>query len=552
MNSSTRAHETSLAIAQAAELREIVDVAADLGLEPDELEPYGRFKAKVPLEALERRRGAAQGRLVCMTAITPTPAGEGKTTTAIALTDALWKLGARAALCLREPSLGPVFGAKGGAAGGGHAQVVPMEDINLHFTGDIHAIGAANNLLAAMLESHLMQGNELGIDPLTVTWRRCVDMDDRALRSIVVGLGGPKNGLPRETGFDITAASEVMAVVSVANDLDDLRRRLAAVTVAHTRDGRPVTAEDLHAAGPMTVLLKDAMKPNLVQTLEGRPAFVHSGPFANIALGTSSLIADRLGLALADYVVTESGFGADMGFEKFADIACRNGGLKPAAVVVVASVKAIRHHGGGSLEAGAANLAHNIGIVRRLGWAPVVAVNAFGDDDVVDLQRVRELALEAGAYAAEVSDGFGRGGAGALDLAEVVLEAATEPHAPRAVYPLDASIEEKLAAVATEVYGADAVELTAEAKRDIAALTEQGLDVLPVCMAKTPLSLSHDPALPGVPSGYALPIRGVRAYTGAGWLVAFCGDVLTMPGLPADPAAAHIDVDDDGRTVGLW
>src|SRR5262245_58528474 len=547
MASTSHTHARSLAIAQSAELREITDVAADLGLEPDELEPYGRFKAKVPLSALERRAGTAQGKLVCVTAITPTPAGEGKTTTAITLVDALWRRGARAALCLREPSLGPVFGAKGGAAGGGRAQVVPMEDINLHFTGDIHAIGAANNLLAAMLETHLMQGNTLGIDPSTITWRRCVDMDDRALRSIVVGLGGKKNGLPREAGFDITAASEVMAILSVANDLTDLRRRLGAITVGLTHDGAPVTAEDLRAAGAMTVLLKDALKPNLVQTLEGRPAFVHCGPFANIALGTSSLVGDRLGLAVADYVVTESGFGADMGFEKFADIACRNGGREPAAVVVVSTVKALRHHGDGSLEAGAANLAHNIRIVRKLGWTPVVAVNAFDGDDPADLERLRTLALEAGAFAAEISDGFRSGGAGALELAEVVLEAAAEPRAPQAVYALDAPIEEKLGAIAREIYGAAGLELSVQARRDIADLTARGLDVLPVCMAKTPASLSHDPSLRNVPTGFSLPIRRLRAYTGAGWLVAFCGDVLTMPGLPADPAAAQIDRSEERR-----
>jgi formate--tetrahydrofolate ligase len=543
---------TSLEIAQAAEPRDIADVAADLGLDADELEPYGFFKAKVPLEALERRAGTTEGKLICVTAVTPTPAGEGKTTNAIALTDALWQLGARAALCLREPSLGPVFGAKGGAAGGGRAQVIPMEEINLHFTGDLHAIGAANNLLAAMLESHLMHGNELGIDPSTITWRRCLDMDDRALRSIIVGLGGAKNGIPRETGFDITAASEVMAVLSVASDLSDLRRRLGAITVGLTHEGEPVTAEDLHAAGPMTVLLKAALNPNLVQTLEGRPAFVHCGPFANIALGTSSIVADRLGLALADYVVTESGFGADMGFEKFADIACRQGGLEPAGVVIIATVKALRHHGDGSLDDGAANLAHHIGIARRLGWAAVVAINAFDDDDLFDLHRVRHLALEAGAYAAEISDGFRQGGAGALALAEAVLHAAAEPQAPRVLYPLDAPIEKKMSAIAIGAYGADGVELAAEAKRDVAALAARGLGDLPVCMAKTPLSLSHDAALRNVPRGYTLPIRRVSAYTGAGWLVAFCGDVLTMPGLPADPAAAHIDIDQDGRTVGLW
>jgi formate--tetrahydrofolate ligase len=545
-------HATSLAIAQAAKPREIEDVAADLGLEPDELEPYGHFKAKIPPAALERRTGAPQGKLVCVTAITPTPAGEGKTTTAISLADGLWRLGTRAALCLREPSLGPVFGAKGGATGGGRAQIVPMEEVNLHFTGDIHAIGAANNLLAAVVESHVMHGNELGIDPPTITWRRCLDMDDRALRSIVVGLGGAKNGEPRETGFDITAASEVMAVLSVARDLFDLRRRLGAITVAHTDAGRPVTAEDLHAAGAMTVLLKDALKPNLVQTLEGRPAFVHCGPFANIALGTSSLVADKLALSLADIVVTETGFGADMGFEKFVDIACRLGELEPAAVVLVASVKALKHHGNGSLDAGAANLARHIELVLRLGWEPIVAVNAYTDDELADLNHVRELALDAGAQAAEIADGFRLGGEGTLALAGAVLRAATRPRTPRALYSLEAPIEQKLLRIATRAYGADGVDLSAEAKRDIDALTAQGLDRLPVCMAKTPLSLSHDQELRNAPTGFNLPIRGLRPYTGAGWLVAFCGNVLTMPGLPSDPAAAHIDVDEEGRTVGLW
>ncbi len=548
MVTATDAHATSLAIAQAAELREIADVAADLGLEPDELEPYGRFKAKVPYVA----RGEEPGKLVCVTAITPTPAGEGKTTTAISLTDGLWQLGQRTALCLREPSLGPVFGAKGGAAGGGRAQVVPMEDINLHFTGDIHAIGAANNLLAAMLEAHVLHGNELGIDPSTITWRRCLDMDDRALRSVTVGLGGAKNGEPRDTGFDITAASEVMAVLSVSRDVFDLRSRLGAITVAHTVEGEPVTAEDLHAAGAMTVLLKDALKPNLVQTLEGRPAFVHCGPFANIALGTSSLVADALALSLADFVVTESGFGADMGFEKFVDIACRDGDLQPAAVVLVATVKALKHHGGGSLAAGASNLTRHVELVRRLGWEPVVAVNAYADDALADLHRVRELALDAGARAAEIADGFRLGGEGTLALAGAVLRAATRPRAPHPLYSLEAPIEEKLTKIARRGYGAVDIELSDEAKRDIAALTAEGLSGLPICMAKTPLSLSHDPALLNAPNEFTLPIRRLRAYTGARWLIAFCGDVLTMPGLPADPAAIHIDIDQDGRTVGLW
>jgi formate--tetrahydrofolate ligase len=543
-------HTDSLAIAQAAELREIADVAADLGLEQDQLEPYGRFKAKVPPDNLLAR--PQRGKLVCVTAITPTPAGEGKTTTAISLADALWLLGTRAALCLREPSIGPVFGAKGGAAGGGRAQVVPMEDINLHFTGDLHAIAAANNLLAAMVDAHVLHGNELGIDPATITWRRCLDVDDRALRSVVVGGGDPKNGEARSTGFDITAASEVMAVLSVAGDLGDLRRRLGAITVARTFDGRPVTAEDLRAAGAMTVLLKEALKPNLVQTLEGRPAFVHCGPFANIALGTSSLLADRLALSLADVVVTECGFGSDMGFEKFVDIASRLGELEPAAVVLVASAKALKHQGDGSLEAGAANLARHIELVCRLGWEPVVAVNAYADDSLAELYRICRLALDAGARDAEIADGFRLGGRGALSLAGAVLRAATLPRRPRPLYRLDASIEEKLEKVARRGYGASGVELSEQARCDIGALTAQGLGELPICMAKTPLSFSHDPSLQNAPSGFTLPIRAVRAYTGAGWLVALCGDVLTMPGLPADPAATNVDIDVDGRTVGLW
>jgi formate--tetrahydrofolate ligase len=550
MSMTADTHAESLAIAQAADPREIAEVAGDLGLDGDLLEPYGRFKAKVPPDQLLRQ--PKRGRLVCVTAITPTPAGEGKTTTAISLSDGLWRLGTRAALCLREPSLGPVFGAKGGAAGGGRAQVVPMEEVNLHFTGDLHAVGAANNLLAAVLDSHLLHGNALGIDPATITWRRCLDIDDRALRCVIAGLGGAKNGRARKTGFDITAASEVMAILSVARDLHDLRRRLGAITVAHTDHGEPVTANDLLAAGAMTVLLKDALKPNLVQTLEGRPAFVHCGPFANIALGTNSLLADELALSLADVVVTECGFGAEMGFEKFVDIASRIGELEPAAVVLVASVKGLRHHGDGSVDAGAANLARHIELVLRLGWEPIVAVNAYAEDSLSELNRVRELALASGARDAEIADGFRLGGEGTLALAGAVLRAATRPRKPRPLYRLEASIEEKLEQVARRAYGAARIALSANAERDIVLLSAQGVSDLPVCLAKTPLSLSHDPSLRNAPSGFTLPIRGVRAYTGAGWLVAYCGDVLTMPGLPADPAAAYIDIDADGRTVGLW
>ncbi|MER3412299.1 MAG: formate--tetrahydrofolate ligase, partial [Thermoleophilia bacterium] len=420
---------TSLEIAQQARLFPIAEVAAAAGLEPDEIELYGRYKAKVSLSVLERLRDRPDAKLVCVTAITPTKAGEGKTTTSVSLTQGLGVIGRKPVLCLREASLGPVFGIKGGAAGGGYAQVLPMEDLNLHFTGDIHAIGAANNLLAAMLEAHLLHGNRLGIDPLTVSWRRCLDMNDRALRQIVVGLGGRANGYPRETGFDITAASEVMAIVAVARDLHDLRRRLGAITVAHTYEGEPVTAEQLKAAGAMTVLLKDAIKPNLVQTLEGQPAFVHCGPFANIAHGNNSLVADLVALKLGDIVVTESGFGSDMGMEKFLNIVCRVGGLRPSAAVVVATVRALKHHAGdpdGGLDAldrGAENLARHLQNVAGFGLKAVVAVNRFPGDTEAELDALRRIALERGAYAAEVNEAFERGGRGAAALAEAVVEA---------------------------------------------------------------------------------------------------------------------------------
>jgi formate--tetrahydrofolate ligase len=430
--------------------RPISELAAELGLLPEEVVPYGRFAAKIELTALERLRDEPDGKLVCVTAMTPTKAGEGKTTTAISLVDALGQIGQSSVLCLREPSLGPVFGIKGGGTGGGEARVVPKELINLHFTGDIHAIGAANNLLAAMVESHLMHGNALGIDPHSITWRRCMDMDDRALRQMVVGLGPATNGAPRETGFDITAASEVMAIVAVASGHADLRRRLGAITVGYTRDGEPVTAEQLGAAGAMAALLTDALKPNLVQTLEGRPALVHCGPFANIAHGNSSLIGDRLGLKLGDYVVTEGGFGADMGFEKFVDIACRLSGLMPSAVVLVATTQALKLHGGDpdggldALERGAVNLAAHIAIVREFGATAIVAVNRFPHDDESELAAVRGLALEAGAVAAEISDGFERGGSGAIDLAAAVAEAAERPEPVHCLYPLEASLHAKL------------------------------------------------------------------------------------------------------------
>ena len=549
---------SSLEIAQSAVLRPIDDVAAELGLLDEEVDLYGRFKAKIDLSVLDRLAANPGAKLIDVTAITPTKAGEGKTTTSVSLTQGLGHIGKDPVLCLREASLGPVFGIKGGAAGGGYAQVVPMEDMNLHFTGDIHAIGAANNLLAALVEASILHGNKLGIDPLAISWRRCVDINDRALRDIVIGLGGRPNGYVRQSGFDITAASEVMAIVAVASDLDDLRRRLGAVTVAQTFDGEPVTAEQLRAAGAMTVLLKETIKPNLVQTLEGQPALVHCGPFANIAHGNNSLVADRVALKLGDYVVTESGFGADMGMEKFFDIVCRAGDLRPNAVVLVATVKALKHHGGdpdGGIEAverGAANLARHLGIVRDFGLNAVVAVNRFPGDVEEEIERVRALALEHGAFAAEVNNAFEEGGAGAATLAEAVVAAADESNSFDYIYPLDASIEVKIEAIAKRVYGADGIFLLPAARARIEQFTKLGLEALPICMAKTHLSLSHDPALTNAPTGFTVTVRDLRAYTGAGWIVALCGDMQTMPGLGVTPAAVNVDIDGEGRTVGLF
>ena len=484
--------KSSLEIAQEAELRPIQEIAAAAGLEDAEVEPYGRYKAKVRLSVLDRLKDTPDGKIICVTAITPTKAGEGKTTTSVSLTQGMGAIGERALLCIREASLGPVFGIKGGAAGAGHAQVVPMEDLNLHFTGDMHAISAANNLLAAFLDAHVMHGNELDIDPHSITWRRCVDMNDRGLRQIITGLGGATNGSPRETGFDITAASEVMAILALARDLHDLRHRLGSITVAYNRAGDAVTAEQIGCAGSMAVLLKDAIMPNLVQTLEGQPAFVHCGPFANIAHGNSSLIADRIALKMADYVVTESGFGADMGMQKFMDIVCRQGGIRPAAVVVVATVKALRVHGGspdGSassreesmtrLRAGIANLAAHIRTVQGYGVPCVVAVNRFPNDTDEEVELVRTLSLEAGAMDAQHNTAVVDGGAGAADLARAVVKAATTPSDFKLTYPDDASIEDKITAIATKVYGADGVEFLPEARAKLKRFAELGYGSLP-------------------------------------------------------------------------
>jgi formyltetrahydrofolate synthetase len=549
---------SSLEIAQGATLRRILDLASDAGLLPEEIEPYGRYKGKVDLSVLDRLSGRADAKLINVTAITPTPAGEGKTTTSVSLTQGLGVLGKKPVLCLREASLGPVFGVKGGAAGGGYAQVVPMEDLNLHFTGDLHAITAANNLLSALIDAHLLHGNALGLDPLTISWRRCLDMNDRSLRDIVTGLGGKANGYPRQTGFDITAASEIMALVAVARDLHDLRERLGRIIVGQTYEGERVTAEQLRAAGSLAVILKEAVKPNLVQTLEGQPAFVHCGPFANIAHGNNSLVADRVALKLGDYVVTESGFASDMGMEKFFDITCRIGDLRPDAVVLVATVRALKHHAGepdgglDAIEVGAQNLARHIGIVNGFGLQAVVGVNRFPTDTDEELEVVRKLALEHGAYAAEVNEAFERGGEGATALAEAAIDAAGQPSSFEFAYALDAPIEEKIRLIATRVYGADGVELLPAAKQKAAAFEAEGLGALPICMAKTHLSLSHDPALRNAPTGFTVPVRDLRPYTGAGWLVALCGDMMTMPGLGKTPAAFSIDIDENGETVGLF
>src|SRR5687768_8523519 len=525
--------KSSLEIAQEAELLPIETIAERIGLTPDEFEPYGRHKAKISLDVIDRMAGQPDGKIVCVAGVTPTKAGEGKTTTAVGLTQGLGHIGKNPLLCLREPSLGPVFGIKGGAAGGGLTQVVPMEDLNLHFTGDIHAIGAANNLLAALLDASILHGNPHKIDALRVGWKRALDMNDRALRQITLGLGGRANGYPRESGFDITAASEVMAILAVSRDLQDLRRRIGAITVARSfTGGKPVTADDLGAAGAMTVLLKEALKPNLIQTLEGQPCLMHAGPFANIAHGNSSLVADLAGLKLADYVVTESGFGSDMGMEKLFNIVCRHGGLLPSAVVLVATVRALKHHGGveddprvsrardlAAIAVGAANLYRHLEIVRGFGLPCVVAVNRRPGDTDEEVELVRELAVEGGAQAAEVNDGFTRGGEGAAALAEAVADACEQPSTFTLTYQIDDTIEDKIRKVATKVYGAAEVVFYLEAQRKIQQYTDDGLARLPICMAKTHLSLSADPALLNAPDNFTLPVRDLRAYTGAGWLV---------------------------------
>jgi formate--tetrahydrofolate ligase len=556
--------KSGLEIAQSATLRPIEEIATSAGLLPEEVEPHGRWKAKVDLSVLRRLASNPDGKLIIVTAITPTKAGEGKTTTSVGLTQGLGKLGKRVMLCMREPSMGPVFGIKGGGTGGGYAQVLPMEEINLHFTGDFHAIGAAHNLLAAALDASIYNGNPLEIEDRTITWPRSLDVNDRSLRDIIIGLGGTAHGVPRESKFVITAASEVTALLGLASDLRDLRERLGRIVVAETRAGAPVTAEDLRVAGAMTVLLKDAVRPNLVQTLEGQPVLIHSGPFGNIASANNSIIADRMGLKLADYVVTEAGFGSDLGLEKFCHIVCRYGELRPAAAVLVATVRAIKAHGGvpdgpalqtedtDALKRGIENLEAHLDIVRAFRIPAVVAINRFPSDTDREVSLLMELAVEAGAERAVVNEGFLRGGEGATDLAEAVIGATEANGAYAPVNPPGLPIREQIEQIAVRLYSADGVELSPMATKSLARLTDRGLGQLPVCMAKTHLSISHDPTQKGRPRGFRLPIRDMYASVGAGFVVVLCGDIMLMPGLGRDPAFVHIDIDEEGRTVGLF
>jgi len=562
---------SDLEIAQRATLKPIAEIAGGLGIEEDEIELYGRHKAKIALALMKRLEGRPNGKYIDVTAITPTPLGEGKTTTTIGLSMALNRVGSRTIAAIRQPSLGPVFGIKGGAAGGGYAQVVPMEDFNLHLTGDVHAISLAHNLLAAMIDNSITHGNTLGIDPLSITWPRVVDMSDRALRKIVIGLGGRENGYPRESGFDIAVASEVMAILGLTTSLKDLRQRLGRIVIGLDQEGRAVTAEALRTAGAMAVLLRDAIKPTLLQTVENTPVFVHAGPFANIAHGNSSIIADLMGLKLGDCVVTESGFGADMGMEKFMNIKCRYSGLVPDAVVMVSTVRALKMHSGRyrvvagrpldpalakedlpAIEEGCANLDKQIENARLFGVPVVVAINTFPTDAPAEIELIRQRSIAAGAEGAHVSEVWAKGGAGGEELARAVLKAAERPKSFRFLYALDWPIKQKIEAIATRIYGADGVDYLPAAEQQIKKYTELGYANLPICMAKTHLSISHDPALKGRPSGFRVPIRDVRASMGAGFLYPLLGEMRTMPGLPSEPNTWKIDLDEDGNVVGLF
>ena len=554
--------KTDVEIAQEAQMQHIREIAAKLGLTEDDIELYGKYKAKISLDAWNKVKNGPDGKLVLVTAINPTPAGEGKTTTSVGLADAFHKLGHKVAVALREPSLGPCFGLKGGAAGGGYAQVVPMEDINLHFTGDFHAITTAHNLLAAVIDNHIQQGNALDIDVRRVAWKRVLDLNDRALRNVVIGLGGKAHGVPRETGFDITVASEMMAILCLASDLEDMKKRLGKIVVAYSRDGRAIRAEELNVTGALTLLFKDAIKPNLVQTLEGTPALIHGGPFANIAHGCNSVMATKFALKFADIAITEAGFGADLGAEKFLDIKCRFAGIHPDAVVIVATVRALKMHGGvpktelgkvdmAALEKGLANLTKHIENVHKFGLPAVVAINAFPTDTKEELDFVEEKCNALGASVA-LSQVWAKGGEGGVELAEKVLKAMKQPADFHYMYEVEQSIPEKIEAIAKAIYGADGVDFTAPAKKQLAEIEALGLDKMPICMAKTQYSLSDDATKLGRPEGFRITVKELRISAGAGFIVALTGNILTMPGLPKKPAAENMDIDVNGKITGLF
>ena len=554
--------KTDVEIAQEAQMEHISKVAARLGIDEDDLELYGKYKAKISLDAWNKVKDKPDGKMILVTAINPTAAGEGKTTTSVGLADAFHRMGKKVAVALREPSLGPCFGMKGGAAGGGYAQVVPMEDINLHFTGDFHAITTAHNLLAAVIDNHIQQGNALDIDVRRITWKRVLDLNDRALRNIVIGLGGKAHGTPRETGFDITVASEMMAILCLASDLEDMKKRLGEIVVAYSRDGRAIRAEELKVTGALTLLFKDAIKPNLVQTLEGTPALIHGGPFANIAHGCNSLMATKFARKFADITLTEAGFGADLGAEKFLDIKCRFAGFHPDAVVIVATVRALKMHGGmpktelgkvdmAALEKGLANLTKHIENVHKFGLPAVVAINAFPTDTKEELDFVEEKCNALGASVA-LSEVWAKGGEGGIDLANKVLEAMEKPADFHYMYDVEQSIPEKIEAIVKEIYGGDGVDFTAPAKKQLAEIEALGLDKVPVCMAKTQYSFSDDATKVGRPEGFRITVKELRIAAGAGFIVALTGNILTMPGLPKKPAAENMDIDVNGRITGLF
>ncbi len=563
---------SDLEIAQNAHLLHINQIAEQLGLDPDtDLEHYGKYIAKIDLGVLDRLSDRPNGKYVDVTAITPTPLGEGKSTTLVGLGQAMKHIGKRAAITIRQPSQGPTFGIKGGAAGGGYSQVVPMENFNLHLTGDIHAITAAHNLIAAMIDNHLYHGNALNLDEHNIVWRRVLDLNDRALRNVIVGLGAKADGVPRQTGFDITVASEIMAILALTTSLEDLRARIGRMVVAYDQDKKPITAEELNAAGAASVLLRDAIKPNLMQTLENTPAFVHCGPFANIAHGNSSVLADQIAIKCADYVLTESGFGADIGAEKFFDIKCRASGLRPNAAVLVVTIRALKAHTGkykivagkpldpaltsensADVELGAANMVRHLENMRKFGVNPVVAINVFDTDTEAEIDVVRQIAGDAGAVGVSVARHFADGGAGAAELAEMVVTACDQPNDFQFLYPVDWPIKRKIEAIATEIYRADGVDYTPEAAKQIETFEKNGFGDLPICMAKTHLSFTADPAVKGAPTGFRLPVREVRASVGAGFIYPLCGEMRTMPGLPKSPAAENVDLDDDGNVIGLF